>query len=61
MRLAKYDARVMGKICRRNLVPLSFYFVMFFLMILSLLIIALIEEMEALQLAVNNVVEALNA
>ena len=36
--LADSDARVVGRILRRNRVPLSFFHIMFFLMILSLLI-----------------------
>ena len=36
--LVDSDARVVGRILRRNCVPLSFCYIMFFLMILSLLI-----------------------
>jgi hypothetical protein len=60
-RLADFDARVAGRILRRNPVPLSFCSIVFFLMILSLLITAPMEELEALQLAANNAARALNA
>jgi hypothetical protein len=52
--LADSDAKVVGRILRRNTVPLSLCSVMFFLMILSLPISALTEKLEALQLAANN-------
>ena len=58
--LAYSDARVTGGILRRNPVPLLFYSVMLSMMILSPLITALMEELEALQLVVNNDARALN-
>ena len=58
MWLADLDARVAGRILRRNPVPLLFCSVMLSLMILSPLITALTEELEALQLAVNNAARA---
>jgi hypothetical protein len=59
--LADSDARVMGETFRRNPVPLSFCFVVLFLMIPSLLITAPTEESEALQLVTNNATGPLNA
>jgi hypothetical protein len=59
--LADSDARVVGETFRRNHVPLSFFFVVLFLMIPSLLITTPTEESEALQLVTNNATGPLNA
>jgi hypothetical protein len=55
------DAKVAGKIFRRNLVPPLFCFIVLLLMISSFVIIALMEELEALILVANNAIGALNA
>ena len=61
VRLAESDARVIGRILRSNSVPSSSCLVVLLLMISSFVIIALTEELEALQLAANNAARALNA
>ena len=61
VRLAESDARVIGRILRSNSVPSSSCLVTLLLMISSFVITTLIEELEALQLAVNKATRALNA
>jgi hypothetical protein len=61
VRLAESDARVTGRIFRRNPIPPLFCFIVLLLMISSFIITALTEELEALLLVMNNVVGALNA
>ena len=61
VRLVESNARVIGRILRSNSVPSSSCLVVLLLMISSFVIIALTEELEALQLAMNNATGALNA
>ena len=60
-RLAESDARVAGKIFRRDPVLLVFCLVMPFSMIPPFFLTALMEELEAFQFVMNNDARALNA
>ena len=61
VQLAESDARVAGKIFRRNPIPLSFCSIVLFLTTHVLLTVALTEQLEALQLTTNNAAVALSA
>lgn len=58
--LAESNTRVTSKLFRKTPPFYHLHFLIPFLMILVLLIAALMEQLEALQLAVNNVTGALN-
>ena len=54
------DARVASRISRRDPIPSLFYPIVLLLMTFYFAIIALTEELEALQLAANNSARVLN-
>ena len=58
--LVESDAKIVGRIFKRNPIPPLFCSIVLLLISFSLAIIALTEELEVLQLVGNNVARALN-